>query len=880
MKDRKEKTAIKLLQGVIKMYEHRGFNIDMILGDNEFEPLRGPFPQLNTAAAGEHVPDIERCIRTIKERMQSAYNVTKYPYIPRLMLIYLAKNAVLWLNALPADDGVSQEASPRFIMTGRELTYEKHVRIELGQYAQTHEEHDNSMDSRTMGCICLGPTGNAQGGHWFMSLTSGAKVIRYQWTKMPIPTDAINRVYHIGQQQGMPSTITYSNRRGEEILDTIDDFDGMDEADDSTYVSSDGAGDNDTSLDADSSSESVNESDSNDNEDGDSDSDGDNDDSSYHPSDDDEAADDDDDSSYHPLDDDEAADNEPLDDDHSVVSELMDSKAPHPDNNGQTGVESIETTGVDDHTDKNHPIAPETLEDNDNDHADIADDDNGTSNKSWSQEIKDAVEEGRQRALDNNNTRPQRARKRADQYLSSDYTFAVLTNMATAQNASKIIPDETFYSAIAPHTLELKNFLTAQMTAKKGLKVFGQRGVNALMKELNQLLTRNVMHPVHARSLTREQKIGALKYLMFLKEKRSGEVKGRGCADGRKQRVYKTKEETHSPTVSNEAMFISAIFDAKERRDVAIVDIPGAFMQADIDEEIHIRLDGEQVDLIVRMDPSYAQFITYQGKKKVIYTKLDKALSGTMQGALLFWRRRTNFLVDEIGFEINPYDSCVANKTIKGEQFTICWHVDDLKLSHKCAEVVDDIIKKLQDEFGKESPFTVKRGKVFDDYLGMKMDFSQPGKVLFSMEDSISRVVDETPDELLKGPCSTPAANHLFHIDEKAELLSSDDAEKYHHLKAMILYLGKKTRPDIQTAISFLTTMVQQPTVDDWKKLRRCIRYLAVTSELPLTLEAHPDCIIKWWVDVSYAVHPNMRSHTGATMTLFSVRIQSRRNRS
>eukprot|EP00957_Ditylum_brightwellii_P091242 6946802-Ditylum_brightwellii.AAC.1 len=85
---------------------------------------------------------------------------------------------------------------------------------------------------------------------------------------------------------------------------------------------------------------------------------------------------------------------------------------------------------------------------------------------------------------------------------------------------------------------------------------------------------------------------------MFLKEKRSGEVKGRGCSDGRKQRVYKTKEEANAPTVSTEAMFLTAIIDTIEGRDVAIVDIPGAFMQVKIDELVHVKLDGELVDLI------------------------------------------------------------------------------------------------------------------------------------------------------------------------------------------------------------------------------------------------------------------------------------------
>eukprot|EP00957_Ditylum_brightwellii_P013645 1028904-Ditylum_brightwellii.AAC.1 len=106
----------------------------------------------------------------------------------------------------------------------------------------------------------------------------------------------------------------------------------------------------------------------------------------------------------------------------------------------------------------------------------------------------------------------------------------------------------------------------------------------------------------------------------------------------------------------------------------------------------------------------------------------------------------------------------------------------------------------MQEEFGKETPLSVKRGKVLYDYLGMKMDFSQPGKVIFSMIDYIERLITETLDDLLKGPSTTPAANHLYQVNEKADPLSQYTAETYHHLTAMLLYLAKKTRPDIQTS--------------------------------------------------------------------------------
>jgi hypothetical protein len=61
---------------------------------------------------------------------------------------------------------------------------------------------------------------------------------------------------------------------------------------------------------------------------------------------------------------------------------------------------------------------------------------------------------------------------------------------------------------------------------------------------------------------------------------------------------------------------------------------------------------------------------------------------------------------------------------------------------------------------------------------------------------------------------------------------------------------------------------MKAPDKDDYKKPRRCLQYLPGTLDLELTLEADDFHVVKWWVDASYAVHPNMKSQTGATMSL------------
>ena len=90
---------------------------------------------------------------------------------------------------------------------------------------------------------------------------------------------------------------------------------------------------------------------------------------------------------------------------------------------------------------------------------------------------------------------------------------------------------------------------------------------------------------------------------MFLKEKRTGEVKRRGCADSRLQRDYMTKEQNSAPTVSIKALKHSCVIDTMERRDDVIVDIPGAFMQANMDDVFHLKMEGRLAECLVKLEP-------------------------------------------------------------------------------------------------------------------------------------------------------------------------------------------------------------------------------------------------------------------------------------
>jgi hypothetical protein len=265
-----------------------------------------------------------------------------------------------------------------------------------------------------------------------------------------------------------------------------------------------------------------------------------------------------------------------------------------------------------------------------------------------------------------------------------------------------IFPHDSCSSKVL--TPDLEAIALTQYTLKRRLKEFDADGIDALGKEVGQLHTRKVAKPIDSNSPTRAEKQASLRYLMFLTQKSCGQIKARGCADGQKQRESTKKEDASAPTVAIESVMLSAKIDAMEGRDVATVDIPGAFMQADIDELVHVKFEGEIADMLVKMDPKlYRKFVKDENGKTVLYVELLKALYGTMRAALLFWKLLFSKLI-KWGFIINPYDWSVANKMIDGKQCTIVCHVDDLKLSHVIKKVNTMIIKLIDSEFGNEAP--------------------------------------------------------------------------------------------------------------------------------------------------------------------------------
>ena len=164
---------------------------------------------------------------------------------------------------------------------------------------------------------------------------------------------------------------------------------------------------------------------------------------------------------------------------------------------------------------------------------------------------------------------------------------------------------------------------------------------------------------------------------------------------------------------------------------------------------------------------------------------------------------------------------------------------------------------------GMYSELTVHRGKVLQ-YLGMVFNFEREGKCKITMDGYVRDLLEYV--SRIPGTAITPATENLFRVNSSSDQLCKSDREFFHSATAKMLYLGKRVRPDILTAVAFLTKRVQAPTDDDMKKLERLIKYVRGTSELGIILEANKNLAVYGYIDLSHGVHTDMRSHTGTVI--------------
>ena len=171
----------------------------------EFDPVDTKMLHVivNTSAAHEHLGDIKREIRVVKERGQCTPNTLTLRAVPKQVIIEFVYFIALWINAFPEKAVISKLYSPCEIISGHKLDFKLHYRMDFVEYEKVHDEPSltNSMKSRTRKCLGVGITGNLQGYYKFLNLTTGKILNKQYWTQMPTPDETIKRVECLSAQE-------------------------------------------------------------------------------------------------------------------------------------------------------------------------------------------------------------------------------------------------------------------------------------------------------------------------------------------------------------------------------------------------------------------------------------------------------------------------------------------------------------------------------------------------------------------------------------------------------------------------------------------------------------------------------------------------------
>jgi hypothetical protein len=833
--NRSKATILRETQSIVRLYQARGFIIRDIHADNEFECIReNLLPiDMHIVPADSHVGEIERSIRTLKERIRSTVHGLPFKRLPKLLVKELTKHGVQCLNRFPWKNGISQDTSPSSIVTGKPTPDFNNMRIEFGAYAQVFEDNDptNMNKSRSVGAIALTAMGNDSGDYYFMSLATGSRISRHNWTELPITDTAIARVEALAANEGQPLV----QEQG-----LVVEWGPGQPIDDDEY------------------------------------------DRNYVPVDDDDDEYDD----YEPIDQDELADlaNENWPAEHNNINDDAgdgEQGAP-PDELADDGADDA---GQEENADADEQLGEEQLVEEPGmppDDRDVATphDENPGAVEGAAEPVtvetvdEDEDEDGDNGATENESESPPRYNLRGPKERTSDFADA----MDEPHSSKSYYPPYQFvHNKVSMEGMSddgLEKFIFGfimtqiptsagpkkhvQMSAKAGIKKHGRKAEEALMTEFAQLEELSVFEGIDPATLTNKQRRMALRTINLIKEKRSGQLKGCTVADGRPQRSLYDKSETASPTVSIDALMMSLIIDAKEGRDVATADVAGAYLKADMDDFVIMKFTGRDVRILCEMNGDYERFVTTERNgQEVLYVRLLKALYGCVKSALLWYDLFTNSL-KEMGFTLNPYDPCVANCMIDGKQCTVVWYVDDNKISHVDTRVVTELIERIEDKFGK---MTVTRGKEHT-FLGMKFVFTDDGNVQIMMKEYLMEAIEESGMKIER-TAATPAKKDLFDVDDSAAALGKEEAEVFHSVIAKLLYVSLRARMDILLPIIFLCTRVSKSTIEDQAKLKRVLEYIYGTMDLTHTLGADDLSAFRTWVDASYAIHPDMKSHTG-----------------
>ena len=432
--------------------------------------------------------------------------------------------------------------------------------------------------------------------------------------------------------------------------------------------------------------------------------------------------------------------------------------------------------------------------------------------------------------------------------------------LSTAPNVATHTPTEanTRYNL---RTKKPVDYTSYHITVKQALHSYRNEAIEAIKKELQNTIAYKVWTPFKIMNIPKKARI--LPSSAFLKEKYFAngtfdKLKARLVGGGHRQdRSIYEKSEIESPTADIASVILLAAIGCQKNYQRATADVTSAYLNAPIgSHQVFIRLDPVISGILIALDPLYLPFMNADGTLTV---RLDKALYGCLESAKLWYTHVATTLLAIPNMKRSSIDPCIFYLIDGTEQIFISIYVDDFFIVHNSDRLFSILSATLKHAY--DISFTSGN---LHNYLGMLFEYSN---------ESVSITMPKYIDDILRENAitthaPTPASNDLFTIDATSPPLTNKDKLAFHTTTAKLLYLSKRTRPDIQLAIAFLTTRVQHPTAQDKQKLHRTLAYLNSTKSLPLRLAGPGNFQLNIFIDASYATHHDMKSHSGSIVSL------------
>lgn len=329
------------------------------------------------------------------------------------------------------------------------------------------------------------------------------------------------------------------------------------------------------------------------------------------------------------------------------------------------------------------------------------------------------------------------------------------------------------------------------------------------------------------------------RWVFRTKEKGSGpaEYKARLVAKGYTQKEGIDYSETYAPVVKLSSVRALIALGLQEGHTIHQMDVKTAFLNGDLEEETYM----EQPEGFKK-----------KGEEHKV-CRLLKGLYGLKQ-APRAWYKKIDPILRSVGVERSKADNGIYCGIVSKVMVRIALYVDDLLISSADVEAIEYVKRILESEFEMKD-----LGEV-SSVLGLEIKIEEQGeKIRISQKNAIEKVLKAFKMEDCKGMKTPMEVRPLKREPDTKEFPST----LYRSAIGSMMYIMMGTRPDIAFSVGYLSKFMENPSIAEWKGVKRVFRYLQETKDIGLVYEKNTNRELVGYSDADWANAEDRKSISG-----------------